>query len=164
MDIISKQKTEQPVVKSKTLSYKEEEVMRKRLRTLEDIRDGKEIVQGLNYESKSPAEVEKEIKSLRWLLDNKSVKEAVGSERDQIWKKIKVLEEDLRKDMPDWKTYVNTKRRDGMEYIHLKNLIIKWERDPVRKQKIKDWRRYKRMIDPNDPTIANTMLLFPDKK
>jgi len=66
--------------------------------------------------------------------------------------------------MPTWAEYSRTTRRDGMDYINLVNLIKKWELDPVRKEKVSEWKRLRRLLDPSDPQIANTMLLFPQTK
>lgn len=155
---------EKPIIRTQSLSLKEEEVLKKRLALLEDIRDGREIVQGVNYDSKDPKQIESEIAQIRRELEFRSVKAAVGTDRDSVLRELKILESDLRKDMPSWDFYTNTKRRDGIAYLKLKNTITKWETDPVRKAKIKRWKFLRRRLDPTDKQIADTMFLFEGTK
>jgi hypothetical protein len=155
-------KAEQPKVMSRHLSMQEEQVMKKRLRLLEDMRDDVEIMQGVNYEAKDPAKLDAEIARLKQSLSTKSVQAATGAERDSVLREISSLEEDLKKGMPKWDIYANTRRRDGMAYVKLKNQIMKWESDPERKRKVARWKYLRRRLDPSDPDIANTMHLFPE--
>lgn len=155
---------EKPVIKSQTLSLKEEEVLKKRLALLEDIRDEREIVQGVSYESKNPKQIEEEITAIKKELEFRSVKSATGADRAAVLRELKSIEEDLRRDMPTWDVYVNMKKRDGVAFLNLRNQIIKWETNPVRKSKVKRWKFLRRRLDPSNPFIADTMYLFEGTK
>ena len=155
---------EKPIIRTQSLSLKEEEILKKRRALLEDIRDGREIVQGVSYESKNPKQVEEEIEAITKELQFRSVKAAVGSDRQEVVKELKILEEDLRKQMPSWEIFVNTKKRDGTAFLKLRNWIMKNETDPVRRSKIKRWKFLRRRLDPTDPYIADTMFLFEGTK
>jgi len=144
----------------KPLSLKEEQVLEKQRDDLQDILDETEIVQGVKNEVKNPEAVKKEIQRLEQTLKHK-VQPAVGNERIQIERQLKALTLDLQKGMPTWNEYVNTKKRDGMRFTHLKRLIMKWETDPVRRQKVATWKNLRRRLDPSDPQIADMMYLFP---
>lgn len=155
---------DKPVIRTQSLSLKEEEVLKKRLALLEDIRDGKEIVQGVSYESKNPKQLEDEMLAIKKELEFRSVKSATGTDRADVLRELKILEEDLRKGIPSWDVYVNTKRRDGISFLKLRNWIMKCETDPVRRSKVKRWKFLRRRLDPQDPFIADTMFLFEGTK
>ena len=159
-----KQSEMKPIVRTQNLSLKEEEVLKKRKALLEDIRDGREIVQGVSYESKNPKQIEDEISAIDKELQFRSVKAAVGNERAEVVRELKILEEDLRKGMPSWDTFVNTKKRDGTSFLKLRNWIIKNETDPLRRSKVKRWKFLRRRLDPTDPYVADTMFLFEGTK
>lgn len=159
-----KQSDMRPIVRTQNLSLKEEEVLKKRKALLEDIRDGREIVQGVSYESKNPKQIEDEISAIDKELQFRSVKAAVGNERAEVVRELKILEEDLRKGMPSWDIFVNTKKRDGTSFLKLRNWIIKNETDPLRRSKIKRWKFLRRRLDPTDPYVADTMFLFEGTK
>jgi hypothetical protein len=164
MQLDVERKEDKVVIKPQYLSLKEEDVLRKRLSMLKDIKDGKEIVQGVTYESKDPKKLDDDIAAIEHELSLRSVRPAVGNERQEVLREIRIVEEDLRKGMPSWEQYANTKRRDGMPYIKIVNWIKKSETDPVRKAKIKRWKFLRRRLDPKDPFIADTMHLFEGTK
>jgi hypothetical protein len=158
---ISKQK-ERPIVQRSVLSRQEEDAVRKRLDLLKDMRDGKEIRQGLNFETKgSPEQLDAEIKDLEHQLDTRTVQMATGAKRSQIESEIKQLTEVLQKDMPTWLEYSSLQRKHGMNFVRLRNQIMKWETDPVRRARVARWKHLRRQLNPQDPDAANTMQLFP---
>lgn len=160
MQLNVENKNEKPKIGTQSLSLWEEERLKKRLALLEDMRDGKEIVQGVAYDPRNPKKLDEEIESIKKELDMRSVKAAVGSDRQEVVRELKSLEEDLRKNMPTWDHYVGTRRRDGIAYVKLVNSIIQNESDPIRRKKIHRWKFLRRRLDPTNPYIANTMYLF----
>jgi len=158
------EQVKRPVISTQSLSLKEEEALKKRKALLEDIRDEREIVQGVSYETKDAKKIEDEIAAIDKELHFRSVKAATGNDRAEVVRELKILEEDLRKGMPSWEIFVNAKKRDGVSYLKVRNWIMKAESDPIRRKKVVRWKFLRRRLDPTDPFIADTMFLFEGTK
>jgi hypothetical protein len=150
-------------ISRKPLMAAEEAVIRKKIRDLEDILNEAEIVQGVNHKASNKQAIQAEKQRLEHILLTRSVQEATGNDRLAIEREVKALQEDLQKGMPSWNEFMNTTRKHGMNYVKLRNWILKCESDPERRRKIERWKYLKRRLDPTDPDASNTMQLFPDR-
>lgn len=146
---------------AKVLSSQEEKNIDQRIDSLKEIREGKEVVQGLNYEIKDTAAIDQRIAELERVKSMHGAPEISPKERDRAVAELKLLEEDLRKDMPTWDEYVSLTPKSGSRYTRLVQKIFKWETNPVRRQKIQRWKTLRRLLDREDPTAASTVHLFP---
>ena len=143
------------------LSHSEEQSLDRTIGDLNKQIDKTEISQGLNHAAPNKENVQKRIAELRRIRETRSVRKAVGREREQVEMEIKKLTEELQKGMPTWKEYSFTRKKDGPVYNQLKQWIIGSETNPLRKQRIARWKYLKRRLDPTDPYIASTTRLFP---
>ena len=146
---------------AKTLSSNEERGINDRIKQLEEIKNEGEIVQGVNYESKDPKAIEAKIAELEKIKREQGAPPLSLKERDRVTHEIKMLTEDLQKDMPTWDDYVGLTPKSGSKYSSLVRKIYNWERDPVRRQKVQRWKMLRRALEPEDPTFSSTMHLFP---
>jgi len=62
--------------------------------------------------------------------------------------------------IPTWNEY-QIHPKAGMEFINMRDSIVKWERSPLRQRMVKRWKNIQRMLHPDDPSASNTMKLFP---
>ncbi len=160
-------KTEQekqptPAPNRTSLSLAEENSFDRQIEDLEKQVSGAEIQQGLNHQAPNRANVQKRIEELRRIRETRSVRAAVGREREEVEMEIQSIKDELQKGMPTFKEYSFTRKKDGPFYNALKQWIVRSEQNPVRRQQIARWKYLKRRIDPTDPYIANTTNLFPD--
>lgn len=160
---IQTEKESKPVIapNRSSISHSEETSIDRQIEDLEKQVDGAEIRQGLNYQAPNRANVQKKIAELRRIRETRSVRKAVGREREQIEMEIGDLKEELQKGMPTFKEYSFTRKKDGPFYNALVQWIAKSESDPVRVGRIKRWKYLRRRLDPENPRIASTTLLFP---
>ena len=145
----------------KTLSHGEEVALDRQIGDLQKQVDGQEIEQGLNHQAPNRANVQKRIGELKRIRETRSVRQAVGSERDQIEMQLRKLTAELQVGMPTWAEYAYTRKKNGPIYDQIKQWIIRSESDPVRRNKIAQWKYLRRRLDPTDPYIASTKRLFP---
>lgn len=150
-----------PLQSSKILSPGEEKAIDKKINELKDIRDGVELMQGVNYETKDKAGVIKEIGKLESERSSHSLLELSDTDRIRALKELKVLQDDLQKGMPTWDQYVSLTPKHGPRYTALVRQIVLWESDPIRRQKVQRWKTLRRLVDPQDEQAANVMYLFP---
>lgn len=148
---------------SKTLTHQEEQSLRQRAKELEDVRDGVEVTQGVNYEVKDKASIQKEIRRINDTLSAQSIAEIdmTPAEKIRIEEEEKILRADLQKDMPTWKEYVSLTPRDGSRFTMLVNKIVGWNKDRVRSSKIQRWKTLRRLLDRENPKADSTVHLFP---
>lgn len=149
------------VAANRPLTLAEERALDQQIQEAEDQLDEVERKQGINYTTENREATENKLRELRKVRASRAVVEASGREREKIEAEANAIRSELQKDMPSWAEYSMTTRKDGPKYIRLKNLIVKWELDPVRRQKVSRWKYLRRRLDPSDPQIANTMYLFP---
>ena len=153
----------QKTQKGRHLSHGEEKSLDHQISDLENQVKGSEIVQGLNHEVRDKGAVERRIAELKRIRETRSVTRATGREAEAIEREVASLTEKLQVGMPTWKDYSFLKRKDGMNYIQLRNWIVKSELDETRKSMIARWKYLKRRLDPDDPHAASMMNLFPQK-
>lgn len=146
---------------AKVLTPQEERSIDQNIASLTELKDEKEIVQGVNYEAKDVESIDRRIKELQRLKQMHGVPIISPKERERVQKELTLLEDDLRKDMPSWEVYVGLTPKDGARYTSLVRKIVKWESDPVRRQKVQRWKTLRRLLEPEDPTASSTMYLFP---
>lgn len=144
-----------------SLSLNEEQSLDRQIGDLEKQVEGTEIRQGLNHQAPNKANVQKKIAHLRRIRETRSVRKAVGREREQIEMEIQQLKSELQKGMPTFKEYSFTRKKDGPLYNELVQWIVKSEKDPERVRKVNRWKYLRRRLDPTNPRIASTTLLFP---
>jgi len=143
------------------LSLGEEQSLDRQIGDLEKQVDGKEIAQGLKHEAPNRANTQKRIAELRRIRETRSVRKAVGPERDSVEMELNKLTTELQVGMPTWKEYAFTRKKDGPVYNQLKQWIIRAETNPERRQRIVRWKYLRRRLDPSDPYISSTTRLFP---
>jgi len=148
-------------VTRQSLSHGEEQSLERQIVDLEKQADGAEIQQGLNYQAPNKVNVQKRIAELRRIRETRSVRKAVGPERDSVEMELNKLMAELQVGMPTWKEYSHTRKKDGSVYNTVKQWIIRSQADPARTQKIIRWKYLRRRLDPENPYIASTMKLFP---
>ncbi len=151
---------------TKVLTGHEEKALRDKVRELEDVRDGVEVVQGLALETKDKPGIEKEITRLKGALQAHSVAEIDLSpaEKMAVEKELAELTAFLQKDMPTWGEHYGLHPRDGARYHALVAQIVQWEADPIRRGKVARWKTLRRLRDPHNPKASSTMYLFPQSK
>lgn len=146
---------------SKIISHAEEKALDKQLEGLKDIRDEKELMQGVSYEARDRGAVEAKIKELEQIKATHGAPELSAVERDRAFKELKGLEDDLHQGMPTWDEYISLTPKHGARYTALVKKIVQWEGDAVRRQKIARWRTLRRVLDPNDDQADAMLYLFP---
>lgn len=146
---------------AKVLTAQEEKNIDQRIEALKNVRDEKEVIQGVNFESPDQAAVEQQIAELEKIKQTHGVPQLSAVERQRAVKEIELLEADLRKDMPTWDEYVGLTPKHGARYTKLVRKIVEWEKNPIRRQKVQRWKTLRRLIEPEDPLAASTMYLFP---
>jgi len=151
----------QGATRGRPLSHGEEKSIDRQLEDLEKQIEETEIVQGLSHQAHDKGAVQRRISELRRIRETRSVRRAVGREREAIEREVQSLTATLQEGMPSWTEYVGLRRRDGMRYIKLKNWILQTEQDQNRQRMILRWKYLRRRLDPDDPHAADMMNLFP---
>lgn len=146
---------------AKLLSPGEEKSIDQTISDCKDILDEKELMQGVNFEAKNKAEIQKKISDLEQLKRTHGLPELSDGERQKVSKELEALEAKLQVGMPTWDEYVGLAPKHGPRYTALVTKIQKWEADPVRRQMVLRWKTLRRLRDPHDPQAGNTMYLFP---
>lgn len=145
----------------KTLSFGEQKWIEQRIQELKDARGGKELIQGVNFESPNKKMVDREIAKFESVLATQGIHPVSDSEKVEKEKEKKLLEEDLRKGMPRWDVYAGSVPKDGARHDKIVNWISDSNNDPVRQQKIRRWKTLARQLDPDHPKASHVMNLFP---
>jgi len=148
---------------TKILSPHEEKAIAENIEHLKEVRDEKEIVQGVTLENRDPAEIDRKIAELERIKRAHSAPILSPKERERAIREMDMLTDDLRRDMPTWDEYVGLTPKHGARYTSLVRKIVQWEADPVRRQKVERWKTLRRLIEPEDPQYSNTTYLFPQK-
>lgn len=143
------------------LSANAEKAIEQKIEQLKELRDEKEIVQGVNFEAKDPKAIERKIAELEKVKREQGVPQISSKERDRAVAEIKLLQDDLRQDMPTWDEYVGLTPKAGARYTSLVQKIVKWEQDPIRKQKVQRWKTLRRILEPDNPMASSMTYLFP---
>lgn len=146
---------------SKILSHTEEKKLDEQIESLKDIRDEKELMQGVSFEARDRSAVEARIRELEQVKATNGAPELSAAERDKALKELKALEEDLQRDMPTWDEYNTLNPKHGARYTSLVKKIVKWGDDVVRRNKIVRWKMLRRVLDPHDETADQILYLFP---
>lgn len=146
---------------AKVLTAQEEKNLDSQIESLKNFRDEKEIMQGVTFEASDPEVLDAQIKELERIKRSHGVTPLTAVDRTRALNELKMLEEDLRKDMPTWDEYVSLTPKHGARYTALVRKIVRWEQDAIRRQKIQRWKQLRRLVEPDDPLAASTMYLFP---
>ena len=146
---------------SKILTPAEEKELDKTIGDLKDIRDNKELAQGINFEVKDKASLDKKISNLEKIRQENSLPRLDKSDIEKVQREFDLLQSDLRRGMPTWSEYEGMRPHHGARFAALVKQIVKWEEDPIRRQKIARWKTLRRLLNPDDADAGNTMYLFP---
>lgn len=146
----------------KTLSYGEQKALESKIQELKDAKGGKEVVQGVNIGAPNVQVLDRQVKRLEAVLSSQGVGEISDKEREKYVLEEKALKEDLRKGMPTWTQYANSRPKDGPRHDRIVEWIGRSNKDPVRQQKIRRWKTLARHLNPFDPKASHTNRLFPD--
>lgn len=144
----------------KVLSPGEEKAIDSTLEDLKNVRDGVEIMQGVNFESRSQDQVDKKIADLERVKRNFGLPELSQNDKMRAERELELLTADLQKDMPSWGEYYSSRPQDGARHTFMVHKIVKWDADPIRRQKVQRWKILRRMVHRDDPQASNVMYLF----
>lgn len=150
-----------PDAKPKTLSFSEEKVLETKIRQLQDASDGIEVegMQGVNYQARDKKVVDEKLAKLKEMQAANKVERATGPEREKLEIREKLLRAELDPGI-SYDKYISLRRKDGIPYLKLVQQIVKFDADNVRQQKISEWKRIRRRLEPEDRDASNVMHLF----
>ena len=150
----------------RVLGYAEQKALKEKAEYLESVLDRSEIKQGVNFDVKDEQLVKANLARTKQILSTQGATQVSGSERTKLEREIREIQDRLRAGwegvpaIPTWDQY-QVHPKDGIRYANMRDTIVRWEQNALRKRLVRRWKSLKRMLYPDDPSASNTMHLFP---
>lgn len=150
----------------RVLGYAEQKALEEKAQHLENVLERSEIKQGVNYDVKDEQLIKDNLIRTKKILQMQGAVRIGGEERRKLEKECREIQDRLRAGwegvpaIPSWDQY-QVHPKEGIRYANMRDTIVKWEQNPLRKRLVRRWKALKRMLYPDEASAANTMHLFP---
>lgn len=148
----------------RVLSWKEEDFLDQKRKDLEHAMNSKEIQQGLNFEHRDKAVLQKRIDELKSIKNRYGAVRLENRERVQAEVEIQRLEKAIAKKwggrVPTYAEYWTRPKEGGIRYLQLRDKIANLNRDAEYSEYVKRWKYLRRRMEPEDRQIDSTLHLF----
>lgn len=148
----------------RVLSWKEEDFLNQRAKDLEHSLHSKELQQGVNFEHRDKALLEKKLSELKSIKNRYGATRLDGQDRVKAEMELKRLETAIAQKwggrVPTYQEYWVTPKLGGIRYMTLVNKIAKLNADPEYSAYVQRWKYVRRRMEPEDRLIDSTLHLF----
>lgn len=157
---IEANKVPQQVAQPRTLSYSETNALKQEEQKLQDIKDGIELKQGVNYEADDLRDVEKRLAQIRKIRQDGEAPDLSEREKLHLEQKEKMIREHFHKINPSFETFQYLRPKDGPRYSRLVQQTEKNMNDPEYQKMVREWQDIQRKLHPDDAYAADTRQLY----
>ncbi len=148
----------------RVLSWKEEDFLDQKVKDLENAKYNKEIQQGVNFEHRDKALIDRKLSELKTIKSRYGAERIEGNERAQAELELKRLERAIAQKwggrVPTHAEYWIRPKEGGIRYLQLRDKIANLNRDQEYAEYVKRWKSIRRRMEPADKTIDSTLHLF----